>query len=61
MKESCKEIEQLKELKEKNNWSYQKLAQELDVHYQTVVGWFRGIEPSRMSKRIIRQYLITKL
>lgn len=56
-----KEVEELKKIKEENNWSYQKLAQELNVHYQTVIGWFRGVNPSNLSKRIIRQYLITKL
>ena len=65
MEKSAKEsneVIQLRKIKEDNSWSYQKLAQELDVHYQTVIGWFtKGIEPSRMSKRVIRQYLTPKL
>jgi len=59
--EQFNEVEQLRKIKEENSWSYQKLAQELGIHYQTVIGWFRGVEPSNLSKRIIRQYLITKL
>lgn len=60
-KEECQEVKQLRKLKAENNWTYQNLAQELGVHYQTVVGWFAGVEPSNLSKRIIRQYLLTKL
>ena len=54
-------VRELKIVKEENNLSYRKLAQEMGIHYQTVYGWFTKGRLSNMSRRIIKQYLISKL
>lgn len=55
------ELELLKEFKEKSGWSYQKLANHLGVHYQTLMGWFSGkYKPSLMALEKIRHFLMIK-
>lgn len=60
---SRKESEQnffdlLKKFKEESGWSYQKLANHLGVHCQTVVCWFlKGSNPSPMARERIRKFL----
>jgi len=61
MKEIDPLIKELKKIKDENNWGYRKLAQEMGVHYQTVFGWFKHGRPSKMSRKIIKQYLISRL
>lgn len=56
------EIEQLINFKKKSGWSYQKLANEIGVHYQTVIAWFtKGAKPSPLAKKAIRRFLINNL
>jgi ribosome-binding protein aMBF1 (putative translation factor) len=60
MKEKS-EVELLKEFKKKSGWSYQKLANNLGVHYQTVVAWFSGkYSPSYLAKEKIERFLMIK-
>lgn len=54
-------IEELRKIKDENNWGYRKLAQEIGVHYQTIFGWFKHGRLSNMSRQIIKQYLISRL
>lgn len=54
-------IEELRIIMKENNWGYRKIALELSVHYQTVFGWFKRGTLSQMSRRIIKQYLISRL
>lgn len=61
MKETDPLIKELKKIKDENNWGYRKLAQEIGVHYQTVFGWFKYGRLSKMSRKIIKQYLISRL
>ena len=60
MKEKS-QIELLKEFKKKSGWSYQKLANNLGVHYQTVIAWFSGkYSPSYLAKEKIERFLMIK-
>lgn len=53
------DVEQLKRFKKEHEWSYQKLAAEIGVHYQTVIAWLtRGVKPSPMARRLVRRFLI---
>jgi len=55
------EIELLRKFKERSGWSYQKLANHLGVHYQTLMGWFsKKNKPSLMALEKIRHFLMIK-
>ena len=54
-------IAELKKVQADEGWSNRRLAVELGVHYLTVHGWYHGTPPSKMSRRIIKQYLISRL
>jgi len=61
MKEIDPLIKELNKIKDENGWGYRKLAQDIGVHYQTVFGWFKHGRLSKMSRKIIKQYLISRL
>ena len=54
-------IEEIKTIMKVNKWGYRRMAQELGVHYQTVFGWLKRGTLSKMSRRIIKLYLISRL
>jgi len=55
------ELEMLIEFKKKSGFNYGKIARELGVHRQTVVGWFIGkSKPSPLAKEKIEQFLMIK-
>jgi len=57
MKEKS-DLELLKEFKNSSGWSYQRLANHLKIHYQTIWTWFAGTRnPSPMAKERIRKFL----
>lgn len=52
------EIEQLRQIKEREKISYEGLARELGVSFQTIYRWLKkGSNPSVMGLRTIREYL----
>jgi DNA-binding XRE family transcriptional regulator len=56
------ELEMLKKYKEKSGWSYEKIAQNIGVHSQTIQGWFSGkYKPSQLAKKALRSFLINNL
>jgi len=56
------ELEMLKKFKEKSGWSYEKIAQNIGVHSQTIQGWFSGkYKPSQLAKKALRSFLINNL
>ena len=61
MKEIDPLIRELDKIRNENNWGYRKLAQDIGVHYQTVFGWFKHGRLSKMSRKIVKQYLISRL
>jgi DNA transposition AAA+ family ATPase len=55
---SEKEIQLLRKFKEKSGWSYVRIAEEIGVHYQSVVAWFAGKKiPGNLASRAIREFL----
>ena len=56
--EEKNELEHLKEFKKESGLSYQKLADNLGIHYQTIIYWFTGrFNPSPLAKEKIRKLL----
>jgi len=56
--EEITEVEMLKKFKQKNGWSYERIAHEIGVHSQAVQAWFRGAKPNNLSRKAIRAFLI---
>ncbi|MHB8093826.1 MAG: helix-turn-helix domain-containing protein [Candidatus Aminicenantales bacterium] len=53
-----KEIQLLKKFKQKTGWSYVRIAEEIGVHYQSVVAWFAGRKvPGNLGSKAIREFL----
>ena len=60
MKEQS-ELDLLRRFKKESGWSYQKIANHLGVHYQSVVAWFTtDREPSKLAKEKINHFLMIK-
>jgi DNA-binding transcriptional regulator YiaG len=55
-----KSLRELRKFKKSSGWSYDRIAQEMGVHTQTVTGWFQGkYKPSPMALRLIEAFLKT--
>ena len=58
-KESIKEVEMLREFKEKNGWSFERIAREIGVTQQSVMSWINhGVKPMPLAQKAIRAFLI---
>lgn len=54
------ELERLKEFKKKSGWTYEKIAEFMKVHSQSVCNWITGaFKPSNMAIEKIRKFLDT--
>ena len=52
------QIERLKEFKKISGWSFQKIAELLGVHYQTIIAWFNGsYKPSKHVSPLVEKFL----
>lgn len=57
--EEIKEVEMLKEFKKTSGWSFEKIAREIGVSYQTVMAWFSGkYKPGNLARKAIKGFLI---
>ena len=54
-------ILELQKIRDEKQLSYRQLASEIGVHYLTVFKWFKGGKVSNLSKKAIKQYLISML
>ncbi len=53
-----KEVRLLMKFKEKTGWPLIRIANEIGVHYQSVVAWFAGRKvPGNLASRAIREFL----
>lgn len=51
-------LKELKGFKKESGWSYDRIAREIDVHSQTVIGWFQGkYKPSPLALRVVEEFL----
>jgi len=51
-------IKELKKFKKTSGWSYDRIAREMGVHTQTVVGWYQGkYKPSLLALPRIEAFL----
>ena len=58
-KERIKEVEMLREFKNKSGWSFEKIAREIGVSHQTVMMWINhGVKPMPLAQKAIRAFLI---
>lgn len=58
MKDQLNELEQLRQIKEREKISYEKLAHEIGVSFRTLYRWLNGdSNPSDMGLRVIREFL----
>jgi len=52
-------IAELRRIKKEENLTYQQVADEMKVHYQSVINWISGAcKPSKMARRIIRNFIV---
>ena len=53
------EVKELRRIKEQEKFTYQEMANTMDVHAQSVFNWIGGSrKPSKMARRIIRNFII---
>lgn len=54
-------LEQLQQIKDRENISYEKLAHDIGVSFRTLYRWLNGIsKPSDMGLRIINEFIKKK-
>ena len=58
-KEGIKEVEMLREFKNKSGWSFEKIAREIGVSHQTTMAWINhNAKPHPLAQKAIRAFLI---
>jgi len=56
------ELDQLRQFKDQENISYEKLAREIGISYRTLFRWLNGeSKPSDMGLKIIKEFLERKM
>jgi len=52
------EIEELRKLKQRSGWSYQKISTHMGIHQQTIYFWLAGkYKPSSLALEKIKRFL----
>jgi transcriptional regulator with XRE-family HTH domain len=60
--EEIKEVEMLRDFKNKSGWSFEKIARQIGVSHQSVMAWInRGVKPNPLARKAIKAFLIDHL
>ena len=54
-------ILELQKIKDEEGWSLRQMSGDTGFHYQTLYSWFHGSTLSNSSRKLIKQYLISRL